>query len=323
MSKNLDHCTDAGIAIGPCAFETRHAPEQAQRLRALLGDFALRAADGRLTVRLPAGADDEVGRGDGHFHLAPELFLQVAGWTRFRFPQGELLLSAGEAAVLPPRLLHAERVGPSGAGEPFCNLVVYAEGPALTCHLAHETAPGRPGIQHLEPSRHTQAARIHDWLVDAARLGREAQTDAAGATWAAAQARALVAAATAGVLRALDDPDPAERPEPTLVARVRVLIQNQLGDQALSVRRLAEQSGCTPDYLSNLFSRTTGEHLAGFIVRQRLERAARLLADSGMAGKEVAWACGFATPSYFVRSFRERFGVTPKAWRAGRLPTPA
>ena len=82
------------------------------------------------------------------------------------------------------------------------------------------------------------------------------------------------------------------------------------------MRRLAEQSGCTPDHLSHLFSRTTGEHLASFIVRRRMERATHLLRESAMAGKEIAWACGYATQSYFVRSFRARFGVTPKVWRS-------
>jgi AraC-like DNA-binding protein len=136
------------------------------------------------------------------------------------------------------------------------------------------------------------------------------------ATWAAAQQRALVAAAIAGVLRAIDDPAEAASVEPPLVARLRLLIRNQLGNPALSVRSLAEQLGCTPDYLSHLFHRSSGEHLVACINRLRLERATRLLGEGRLAGKEVAWACGFASPSYFSRSFRARFGLTPKAWQA-------
>ena len=67
-----------------------------------------------------------------------------------------------------------------------------------------------------------------------------------------------------------------------------------------------------------MFRQTTGEHLIAFVNRQRIERAARLLAESEMAGKEIARACGFATQSYFIRTFRAHFGVTPKAWRTGR-----
>lgn len=321
MSKNLDQL------VSPLEPVIRHASsrlvvsEQAPPMRGQLADFLHGLADGTRPLRLPSPAGEWVTRGDGHFHLAPELFLQVAGWTRFRFPHGELLLGPGEALVMPPKLLHAERVGAGEDGTPFCNIVVYAEGTTLICHVAHEEAPGTPGILHLEARHHAQAQSIHDWLADAAKLGRAsmARVDAGeGLDCAAIQARALVVAATAGVLRLLDDPAADPRQEPPLVARVRVLIQNQLGDHQLSVRRLAEQSGCTADYLSHVFRQATGEHLAGFINRQRMERATRLLSESGLAGKEVAWACGFATQSYFIRTFRAHFGMTPKVWRAGR-----
>jgi len=321
MLKNLDTCR---TPLGP----TRRlpsprlaAPDQAQRMRRHLTDFLERLAAGTLPLHLPSPASEWVSRGEGHFHLVSELFLQVAGWTRFRFPHAELLLGPGEALLLPPRLLHAERIGAGEDGAAFCNIVIYAEDSALICHLAHEVAPGQPGILHLEAHHHAQAHRIHDWLADAARLSRSAQTSATPRpkelAWVAAQTRALVVAATAGVLRALDDAAADSRPEPPLVAHVRVFIQNQLGDQQLSVCRLAEQVGCTADYLSHVFRQTTGENLAAYINRQRMVRAARLLRESTLAGKEVAWACGFATQSYFIRTFREHFHMTPKAWRAG------
>ena len=316
MRKIRDHELAPVATTERTADERPTAPEQGQRMRELLAGFLERAAAGSLVVRVPGPPGNGMARGAGHFHLAAELFLQVSGWTLFRFPHAELRLNAGEAMVLPPRLLHAERVGSAPRSAPFCNLVVYADGPALTCHIAHEAEPGRPDILHLEAHRHAQAARIHDWLVDASRLGRE--TVVGTPAWAATQARALVSAATAGVLLALDDVDPDTRPEPALVARARVLVQNQLGDANLSVRGLAEQSGCTADYLSHLFSQAADEHLAAFIVRQRMERAAQLLGSSTLAGKEVAWACGFATQSYFIRSFRAHFGMTPQAWRAAR-----
>ena len=51
------------------------------------------------------------GRGAGHLHLNAELFLQVQGFTDFRFPTGQVRLHAGEALVMPPKLLHDEHVG--------------------------------------------------------------------------------------------------------------------------------------------------------------------------------------------------------------------
>lgn len=281
---------------------------------------ALTAANaGTLVVHRPQRLSEPLPRGEGHFHLAPELFLQLSGWTDFRFPQGHCRVTPGQALLVPPQLRHDERVGRGDHGEPFRNLVLYAEAPTLTCHLAHELSPGRPGIHHLEACEHAQVGRIHDWLFDASR-SPEATPDAATPAWGEVQARALVAAALAGVLHLLQTDSQPGR-EPALIARLRVLIQNQLGDHTLSVRRLAEQSGCTADYLSHLFREVSGETLIGCINRLRMERAARLLRETTLSGKEVAWACGFAAPSYFIRTFRTHHGVTPKAWREDAVPS--
>lgn len=269
------------------------------------------ASLGVLPLHVPAAASAPTGRGEGHFHLAPELFLQVAGWTDFRFPNGACRLRAGEALLVPPQLRHAEVVGDDGRAhrQRFRNLVLSAEATQLRCHLATEREPGRPGIAHLESRQHAQAGSVHDWLRDAARLG---PASARGE----AQARALVAASLAGMLQALEEGDDAGAlAEPPLIARLRVLLQNQLGDPGLSVQRLAQQSGCSADHLAQQFRAVTGEHLLARINRMRIERAQRLLAETELAVKEIAWACGYASPGYFIRVFRQHCGSTPQCWR--------
>lgn len=317
MRKNLDFSREWGRITEA----HQSAPGQALAMRRHLQDFLARLTQGVLEVKLPALAEEWTTRGPGHFHLVPELFLQIRGWTRFRFPHDELELGPGELLVVPPRLLHDEDVRGGEDGEDFRNVVVHASGPALSCHIAREETRGRPGIEHLEVRHHPQAARVLSWLDDAAGLIRPPDGQAApGAAHATVQVRALVTAALAGVLQALDETPQHAPPEAPLVARARLLIQNQLGDHELSVKRLATQLGCTADYLSHVFARTAGEHLAVYINRQRMERGARLLRDSRLAGKEIAWACGFATHSYFIRNFRAHFGTTPKAWRLDRPP---
>jgi AraC-like DNA-binding protein len=281
------------------------------RLRQGLADALAGLGSGSWPLHLgPAGDLGE--RGAGHFHLVPELFLQLQGHTRFRFPQGGLPLAPGQALLLPPRLLHDEQVRPGDAGEPFANLVLQADGAQLGCHLAHEAKPGRPGIAHLELRSDPGAGALQGWLVAAAAP----PGPSAGGPWAAAQARALVCAALAAALRLLSTPLAAGPAEPALVARLRVLVQNQLGDPALGVRSLAAQSGCTADHLSHVFRRCTGEPLVAHISRQRMARAAQLLRDTTMPGKQVAWACGYTSHSYFSAEFRRHHGSTPMAWRA-------
>lgn len=286
-------------------------------MREQLTGFLRRLETGEWPLLPLATPNPWISQGAGHFHLAAELFIQLGGWTQFEFPHTRLRLSVGDAILIPPRLLHDERVGPSADGEPFSNLVMYAEGGGIRCHLACETEPGLPGMDHLELQYHPKAQRVHDWLIDASLLNAGNTAASAAPPLANRQARGLLTAAVAGVLETLDAaaPDAGTSVEPPLVSRVRVFVQNQLGDHQLSVRRLAEQARCTPDYLSNVFSVATGEHLTAFINRQRIERAARLLRESTLTSKEIAWACGFATQTYFIRTFRTRMGVTPKTWR--------
>ena len=279
-------------------------------------------------IRVPSPQKDWCFRGEGSFHLAPELFIQTIGSTLFTFPHEQLVLTAGEVLIVPARVLHAERVLHTAPWEQFSNVVVYADDASLICHLAHEMEPGIPDIYYLEACHHNHATRIHDWLAEATQQAWDADNKwnelphkefFLGKEWMLdVHTRALIAAACVGVLKVLNDAARKGAPEPTLIAHVRAWIHNRIGDHCLSVSSLASQAGCTVAYLSHLFSQTTGEHLVTYINRERMRRAARLLAETDMAGKEVAWACGFTTPSYFVQTFRAFYGVTPKKWREKR-----
>ena len=278
-------------------------------MREALGAFIERAARGILSVQPVPPFAAGVGRGAGHFHLGAELFLQVHGQTEFRFPHAKQQLQAGQALVMPPKLLHDERVC-DGDNERFSNIVIYADQRVVTCHLAFEVASAKPGILYLEQCRHVEASRIQGWLADAALPPAQDSP----ATWAYQQ-RALVLTVLTAVRRLLDTPANADEREPPLLAKLRVVVQNRLGDPELTVVSLANDLGCSPDYLSHLYSRHTGEHLRSFIQGQRLARATRLLSEGDAAIKEIAWCCGFGSASYFIRRFREAFGMTPDSFR--------
>lgn len=302
----------------PCA-QARSQPQrhqggaaQAHALREQLGMAAQQAAQGRLALHVAPAQLALVDGAPGHFHLSTELFVQTAGYTDFQFPAGRLRLLPGQALLVPARVQHHEQVGAAGPApeQAFGNLVLSAEAQRCSCHLAHEVAPGQPGIWHLEGGVLPQAGAWQAWLAEAAHLGAQ------GGDWAPLQAQALVCATLAGVRQWLDEcqrqPAP---PLPPLLARAQTLMNNQLGDAELSVQALAAQCGCTADHLSALFSRHTGTSLMGLLTRQRMARAARLLQDTTLPVKTVAWACGYRHPSHFIQTFRQHHGQTPQAWR--------
>ena len=304
-------------AHGGCA-------DPAGTIRAQLLHYCQRLQRGKLTLRIPTPtkillpADDQGAPLRGNFHLDNEVFFQLSGWTRFVLPHEEVLLQAGEMLVIPPKLWHAEQVGAGADGAPFSNIVASAADAWVYCHLATEWPMGSPHVVHTERRTQTHAHGIHHWMHDAVRLHShgvdDAEMDTATRALQQMQVNALMMVAVAGILRALAQQE-SHAKEPQLIIRVRMDVENRLGDSGLSVCDLAQQMNCTPDYLSRLFFQTTGEHLMKYINRLRMERAAHLLRETELTAKEVAWACGFATQSYFIRLFKEHFKLTPKVWR--------
>ena len=53
----------------------------------------------------------------------------------------------------------------------------------------------------------------------------------------------------------------------------------------------------------------------------RLERTAQLVHETGLSVHDIAGATGFASPSAFTRSYRERFGEPPRLVRRARHKT--
>lgn len=78
----------------------------------------------------------------------------------------------------------------------------------------------------------------------------------------------------------------------------------------------------SPFHFHRVFQAVIGETPADFAKRLRLEKALGLMAQSRKQSlTSIAFACGFASSSDFSRSFKQRYGVSPRAfdleaWRA-------
>ena len=87
-------------------------------------------------------------------------------------------------------------------------------------------------------------------------------------------------------------------------------IRRNLVDPTLSAGRVAAALGVSERQVSRIFSPHGG--VARWITDQRLERARhRLTSGAGRSVSQVARQCGFSSPSYFARVFKQRFGVSP------------
>jgi AraC-like DNA-binding protein len=106
-------------------------------------------------------------------------------------------------------------------------------------------------------------------------------------------------------------------------ARLRLIqteVLDRLHDSNLTIASIARSIGLSPKQVQRLFERC-GMTFAEFVLEQRLLSARRLLSSpNGRHGKigTVAYSVGFGDLSYFNRTFRGRFGVTPSEWRDGQ-----
>ena len=100
-----------------------------------------------------------------------------------------------------------------------------------------------------------------------------------------------------------------------LEGRVRKILRMAESGTTFTIRDLALEFHLSPSYLQRLFKYQTGVCMGEWLNEQRLQRAARLLANSYMSVKEIAHAIGYEHASSFIRAFERRFSQAPARYR--------
>ncbi len=85
--------------------------------------------------------------------------------------------------------------------------------------------------------------------------------------------------------------------------------------ETIDLDRAAGHAGLSPFHFLRLFTRILGVTPHQYLVRSRLRRAARMLAEDDRLISDIAYESGFGDLSNFVRSFHRAAGVSPRAFR--------
>ena len=85
--------------------------------------------------------------------------------------------------------------------------------------------------------------------------------------------------------------------------------------QKLTLTKISEQLCITPNYLSELFKKHTGQNVSEYIIDYRLEKACQFLKNPQLRIGEVSEKVGINDVRYFSSMFKKKYNLTPTEYR--------
>ncbi len=83
----------------------------------------------------------------------------------------------------------------------------------------------------------------------------------------------------------------------------------------ISLTDIAEHFSVSPQYLSSVFTSEVGVGFSAYISDLRLKTATEFLLQNNLNITEICYESGYRNLSHFLRSFKQKYGVTPKEYR--------
>ncbi len=91
--------------------------------------------------------------------------------------------------------------------------------------------------------------------------------------------------------------------------------ENLQRQHGIALDVVAREVGMSRYHFSRVFKESMGLSPINYIVRQRIERAKKLLAETDLPIADIALQAGFSGQSHFTTFFRKLVGLTPRSFR--------
>lgn len=101
--------------------------------------------------------------------------------------------------------------------------------------------------------------------------------------------------------------------DPDIRRRMEELIEENL-EGGLSLDLLSDELHMRPDVVSRMFRQMMGKGYSEYVKERKLNRAIELMGE-GYSIKDTAEQLGYSSAQYFIRVFKENYGVTPYQYK--------
>lgn len=99
------------------------------------------------------------------------------------------------------------------------------------------------------------------------------------------------------------------------VLKVVDFVHANMTSRKITVELIAQEMSISRAQFTRRLTAITDKSPNAFITSIRMEKAGRLLKSTNMTVNEIAYDCGYDEPSYFIRVFRQEWGMTPQQYR--------
>ncbi|MDG1277368.1 MAG: two-component regulator propeller domain-containing protein [Algoriphagus sp.] len=100
--------------------------------------------------------------------------------------------------------------------------------------------------------------------------------------------------------------------------KIQEIVDNDLSDSNFTVDEFSKKLGISRMQLHRKLTALTGLSTTAYIRDQRLRLALQQLEKSGENISEIAYAVGFSSPSYFIKTFKETYSMTPAEYQESK-----
>lgn len=115
------------------------------------------------------------------------------------------------------------------------------------------------------------------------------------------------------VLRKIDDVNHTENT--SVINAIISSIEKNFQKADFSLLNVSEELNITPNYIGSLLCKHTNMSFPQYLNKRRLVYAEKLLREDLALINDIALKAGFNSTSYFIKKFKNMYGLSPKAYR--------